>query len=259
MELAKSDPTTQHWAFATTIWEIFNRGRNLKDEPLETFKNNYNKSNLILPIDEDFPPEICKIISEGWSPQHIKEKRFNTQLIFQRLNNIKDYQLTQCEHSMSSTTSIWTMSESSNTSQNNVTCSLSHTSSTCSLHKSELFPEHEPLINCGELSCTQYRQSDYNEFFKSFHPQRYVHELKFGKLIVGEIIGEGHYGSVRKGEIQFYDSSKPPCQVAIKTLKNSREITRAEFEDFRQEIEIMKVSKRFLDIFYLYNISFFSN
>lgn len=185
---------------------------------------------MILPINEEIPSQIHDIISEGWSSD--KKRRFNTQLIFLRLANVcpgDDYQFLQYEDSMSSATSMCTLSETSNTSHHNETCSSSHTSSTCSLH-------HVSTNNGNS-----YTECDFNnDFWKRLKLQRYVQELEFGKLIYGEKIGEGHYGTVRKGEIEFYDPVKPPCKVAIKTLKDTCNIKTT--DDFRQEIDIMKVS-----------------
>lgn len=204
----------------------------MKNAPTDKFRENYKQTELILPINEEIPPQIHDIISEGWSSD-IK-RRFNTQLIFLRLANVcpgDDYQFLQYEDSMSSTTSMCTLSESSNASHNHETCSSSHTSSTCSLHHAS--------FNNGN----SYTECDFNnDFWKRLKLQRYVQELEFGKLIYGEKIGEGHYGTVRKGEIQFYDPTKPPCKVAIKTLKDTCNIKPSIFNDFSQEIDIMKVS-----------------
>lgn len=233
LEDAKLDKTTQHWAFATTIWEMFNGGGNLKNASPDRLKENYRQTKLILPINEEIPREIHNIISDGWSQE--KTRRFNTQLIFLRLSNVcseDDYQFLQNEDSMSSTTSICTLSESSNTSHHNdETCSSSRTSSTCSLDRDT------------SKNSDSYTKCDFNDdFWKRLKLQRYVQELEFGRLIYGEKIGEGHYGTVRKGEIQFYDLTKPPCKVAIKTLKDTYNMKSSVFDDFSQEIDIMKVN-----------------
>ncbi|KAL5275014.1 JAK2 family protein [Megaselia abdita] len=230
LECAKSDRTTPHWAFATTLWEMFHSRRSLKNEPTDQFKKMYKENELILTIEEETPPQIRDIIREGWSKN--PGNRFDTQHIFLRLLNVcprDQYELSTDYHSMSSNTSMCTLSESSNISLHNETCSSSHTSSTCSLH-------HEFSSN-GNDSCYTVPQ----DIFHNCHLQRYVQELSFGKLSYQEVIGTGHFGEVRKGEIQYHDPSKPPCKVAIKTLiKNSTSINPSELDDFISEIKIME-------------------
>lgn len=74
-EEAKSDLRSDVWAFATTLWEIFSRGR------MPTLKDFLN-SRRQLPKPVECPVDIYKIMLDGWNP------KFNQRLppqIFNRL------------------------------------------------------------------------------------------------------------------------------------------------------------------------------
>ncbi|KAL5292631.1 JAK2.2 family protein [Megaselia abdita] len=207
LERAKSDRTTQHWAFATTLWEMFHSGQNLEIKSIDQLKNLYEKHELILTIDEETPPEISDIIRDGWSRN--VWKRFDTQYIFQRLMNVcpSDYEELP-----------------------NITGSSNGTVSSC-------YTSNSSYSSHSDDSCDSAPQ----DIFQHFRLQRYVQELSFGKLCYQEIIGSGHFGEVRKGEIQYYDETKTPCKVAIKTLiSNSSCIKPSELDDFISEIKIME-------------------
>lgn len=67
-----------------------------------------------------------------------------------------------------------------------------------------------------------------------------VLEIKNGKVIFKEKIGEGHYGTVHLGEVRYNTPRNARELVAIKTLK-SLKVAKLN-DDFMREIEIMEVN-----------------
>lgn len=70
-----------------------------------------------------------------------------------------------------------------------------------------------------------------------------VLEIKNGKVIFKEKIGEGHYGTVHLGEVRYNTPTNARELVAIKTLKSLKAPKLS--DDFMREIEIMEVSGHF--------------
>lgn len=85
MEAAKKDTHTDFWAFSTTIWEIFARGKSPAGISPEILRQNYNRDGAILPQELDCPEAMFETMMDGWSMQ--QEEQFNHQKIFQAINN----------------------------------------------------------------------------------------------------------------------------------------------------------------------------
>lgn len=68
LEGSKADPYAELWAFATTVWEIFSRGRALDKVRVDKLRENYSRFGGILPLpSKDCPTQIFATILEGWS------------------------------------------------------------------------------------------------------------------------------------------------------------------------------------------------
>lgn len=77
------------WAFATTVWEIFARGKTIGTVTSEFLRQNYNNCGGILPVpSDDCPYEMTQVMMDGWSME--PEKNFNHMQIFQRLIFVKE-------------------------------------------------------------------------------------------------------------------------------------------------------------------------
>lgn len=85
---AKKSHDIDLWAFATTVWEIFARGKTIGAVTSEFLRQNYNKCGGILPVPDDCPYEMFQVMMDGWSME--PGKNFNHMQIFQRLIFIKE-------------------------------------------------------------------------------------------------------------------------------------------------------------------------
>lgn len=90
LEGAKQDSSTQLWAFATTIYEIFSRGQLSLDQlkQRDLIRNRTIDGGILKPLNQRLcPPEMYNTIMDGWSDD--PDKRFSHHDIFTRLNAIK--------------------------------------------------------------------------------------------------------------------------------------------------------------------------
>lgn len=241
LELAKLDPDAELWAFATTVWEIFSRGKPLEKIGVETLRENYSRSRAILPIPaKDCPEQMYLTMMSGWSQD--PDKRFNQQLIFSRLASIKE----SISSNYSSVDEMTTTTSVDSTSVRSKNSAMSTYTDETMINGSS---GSEPSLN----SYSDYSRNDdrtpllhhQNGITHPMYPQSYFDEtpsvvpLSNGKVIYKEKIGEGHYGTVHRGEFHFYSINYEPVQVAIKTLKSCFSSPHANL-DFMREIQIMK-------------------
>lgn len=90
------------------------------------------------------------------------------------------------------------------------------------------------------------RHNGFGDDGKGFSFQNYftttpsVLEIRNGKVIFKNKIGEGHYGTVHLGEVRYNSPNNAREYVAIKTLKSVRAPQLS--DDFMREIEIMEVT-----------------
>ncbi|XP_030380695.1 tyrosine-protein kinase hopscotch [Scaptodrosophila lebanonensis] len=222
LELAKKDHSTQFWAFATTVWEIFARGNSslerLTQEDL--IKNKVTYANILKSHDHSIcPPEIELIIMDGWNED--PDKRFNHLNIYIRLNVIKnrierpDYESPDAEVVLSDTNSQGSRDDDNNDNDNDENNESAQTVG----HNPMMLMERGPIFpfNC-DFICTR------------------VLLVEDGKVIYQEkdVIGEGHYGCVYRGKLELNDPSCGSKLVAIKKLKTVKVAN-----DFDREISIM--------------------
>ncbi|ALC49431.1 hop, partial [Drosophila busckii] len=185
LEAAKLDPSTQLWAFATTMYEIFSRGQIALEqfEQRDLIQHRSLHSFILRPLHRRLcPPEMTETIMDGWSDD--PDNRFNLHTIFTRLNEIKNR-----------------------------------------LQRPYDMPQNEAESRLN------------SEFFVNSHDMPLVMPLEDCKVKYREKdkIGQGHYGTVYLGELEYDDKNRPKEQVAIKKLR-SMQVT----EDFLREIEIMR-------------------
>jgi len=103
LEAAKQDSSTQLWAFATTIYEIFSRGQFALDrlKQIDLIQNRARDGGILKPLHKRLcPGEMYVTIMDGWSDD--PDKRFSHHNIFDRLNVIKtrlqrDYSMPETE------------------------------------------------------------------------------------------------------------------------------------------------------------------
>ncbi|KAH8386967.1 hypothetical protein KR093_003757, partial [Drosophila rubida] len=186
LEAAKQDSSTQLWAFATTIYEIFSRAQCAPDrmKQRDLIRNRSIDGGILKPLHQRLcPAEMYNTIMDGWSDD--PDKRFSHHDIFTRLNAIKTR-----------------------------------------LQRNYDVPETEAESRNGP-----------GEFFANTHDLPLVMQLSDCKVVYREKhkIGQGHYGTVYRGELEYHDKDRPTEQVAIKKLKTVQ-VT----NDFIREIDIMR-------------------
>lgn len=225
-ERAKLEPTTQHWAFATTVLQIYSNGKELTNISPDILETNYEEHGWILPLKKDvFMFPISQIILDGWSLPD-KKNRFNTPLIFQRLRDTEDDEK-HYDHIHSSAASD---SDYSSDNESSTNC---YSSCSRSLQGQDERLQEQSRANNDLIGFVQPVQYELN--VANWKPN--------SKLIVGELIGKGHYGVVNKGELQHKKEEEKIelQQVAVKIIKNDHNRTPSEFKNFLKEIDIMTV------------------
>ncbi|KAH8416569.1 hypothetical protein KR222_009855 [Zaprionus bogoriensis] len=220
LEAAKLDSSTQLWAFATTIYEIFSRGQ----FALERLTQNeliHNRSidggilkQLSLRV---CPNEMYETIMDGWSDD--PDKRFCHHDIFTRLNAIKTRLQRNYDVPQTEIESCEYVEDAEYSSKYN---DMSNGHSGLSNGRQELDGAEKMRQLTGPAGQTSHLQmviqlSDCN--------LRYCEK---------DSIGQGHYGTVYRGLLQYHDE-RPSELVAIKKLKTVQ-VT----NDFIREIEIMR-------------------
>ncbi|XP_017045576.1 LOW QUALITY PROTEIN: tyrosine-protein kinase hopscotch [Drosophila ficusphila] len=198
LQAAKLDQNTQLWAFATTIYEIFSR---CKDDLRrlrqdELIRQRNLDGNILKTLDPDICPSlIFETIMDGWSDD--EDKRFRHHELFSRLNTIKAEILPNYMPPPEIATN--------GTGDEEV------------VEKSADLPCHYPFPGSHMLMVIPLT-----------HECRVIYNM-------ANKIGQGHYGTVYKGHLEFNDKDQPREQVAIKMLNTTQVST-----DFQREIGIMR-------------------
>ncbi|KAH8272766.1 hypothetical protein KR026_010763, partial [Drosophila bipectinata] len=197
LQAAKNDIHVQFWAFATTTYEIFSRcQRDLRTLRQEDLRRQRNMDGNIL---EPLDADICpSLISETIMDGWSDEfqKRFSPHLIFARLSIIKDQYATDYMPAPGFDTNGTT--DEYRSESHNIPCPIP-------------FPKSN-LCMVVELNDCRLIFSTANQ------------------------IGQGHYGVVYRGQLEYYDKDRSPEQVAIKQLTNNMHVS----ADFLREIDIMR-------------------
>ncbi|XP_055375626.1 tyrosine-protein kinase hopscotch [Condylostylus longicornis] len=241
LERAKKDLSSEFWAFATVLWEIFSYGA-----PVDLFDTNGLQRNLretgsILPLPENCPEDMKITIMDGYCLD--PEQRFNRQLIFSRLSAIKEENYSNYDTPLTETTSLDTQSTRSSEGSRTTgqtTCDNCSEPSSCSDFST---CDRIPLIHNSRQRHNSHNGcvNQFNGFPTSasyFADTPLATQLSDGSTVVQyEKIGEGHYGTVYRGVIH-YSHNRGSKKVAIKTLKP--DFHKHLSEDFEREINIMK-------------------
>ncbi|XP_034487752.1 tyrosine-protein kinase hopscotch [Drosophila innubila] len=226
LEAAKQDSSTQLWAFATTIYEIFSRGQFALDrlKQLDLIQNRARDGGILKQLHKRLcPGEMYETIMDGWSDD--PDKRFSHHVIFTRLNAIKtslqrNYDVPETE------------AESLDGDDGDFNGEFTAMSNGHGLPNGR----HESECQMDD-SISNNLFSGPGEFFANSHDLPLVMQLSDCKVIYREKdkIGQGHYGTVFRGEVEYHDRSRPTEQVAIKKLKTVQ-VT----NDFIREMDIMR-------------------
>lgn len=257
MERAKTCYRTDIWAYATTLWQMFNRGyvptsREVKstfDFEKNDFNNlmssfQYNVWKMRLPKPPNCPRDVYELMIESWDVA--PDRRVAPQMIFAKLTAAR---------AMASHTYATIRSEDRSMLPSNGSVSSTRTEDTLvTSHSDADFTER--ISNGSQASTISdpfiydtddlHQQTQNGKIILSntidFSPISGIEnsdgviETDDGhRLILQGQIGRGHYGVVFKGQYECEDKS---IVVAIKRL-NATPSKRA-LRDFEREINIMK-------------------
>ncbi|XP_055912782.1 tyrosine-protein kinase hopscotch [Eupeodes corollae] len=195
------DLSSELWAFATTMWEIFSRGEPIQGLTVKQLTYTQRETGGILEIPREWHDDIRDIIMNGWS---INEIRFDKMNILRKLNKLIKKDEALCSE-ISQPFTDDDIEPSTNSTSSNET---------------------------GNICDDEEDAAMFSDMLEMATVQR----ITQGKLIRKVKIGEGHYGVVYRGEIEYHNETRR--EVAIKVLKNSDGGCIG--EDFNREIDIMQ-------------------
>ncbi|XP_016939268.1 tyrosine-protein kinase hopscotch [Drosophila suzukii] len=197
LQAAKLDQYTQLWAFATTIYEIFSRCKDdLRNLTQDQLIRQRNTDGNILKM---LDPDLCPTLMFETIMDgwsDDEEKRFSHHDIFSRLNTIKAVILPNYMPPPDLATNG---------------------------------AGEEEIVDRSDVPCNYpFPRSNMLMVIPLTSECRVIYNME-------NMIGQGHYGTVFKGHLEFNDKDHPREQVAIKMLNTMQVST-----DFHREIGIMR-------------------
>lgn len=253
LELTKRSPAADVWAFATTLWEIFTFAE-CSPPGDHTQAMKFYRNGQRLPQPPKCPNDVYQVMLECWDVDQYKRKkpqaimRDISQIFYEMYNSRRthSYAKIPVRHDDSlSTPSTSTVSLVSNNTES--TCigvldDLVELSDSAEEFKSDFtFNGDDNSPCCDFQNFMSFDFSAISNSLDSLNSLQSVFELDNNcNVILQGKIGQGHYGDVYKGMLEYIPSNeeKPPRQVAVKKLK-----TNADSSTFYREIEIMKMLK----------------
>ncbi|KAJ8678849.1 hypothetical protein QAD02_014636 [Eretmocerus hayati] len=291
-DLAKRSTQADVWAVATTLWEIFSRGQMLpppestgvlKKEGTDAIKKDctdaikkYYASGKRLPIPNNCPPEVYKLMNDCWG--EFGGPRKQPQAIMRDINQIK-YQVYNSRRSHAYATAFPRRNNGSElVDDDNSEMNENNSSSDCDSRSSSLFTDRTslpwddtednsggnshgdwsgfPLIDTDDVlstylgwwtktnsTCDDPGNDEYDNDGSLLGQMQSIFELDADcNVILQGRIGQGFYGEVYLGTLERESvKDAEPQQVAVKKLK--MRALEADLRDFEREIDIMKTLK----------------
>ncbi|XP_065168066.1 tyrosine-protein kinase hopscotch-like [Atheta coriaria] len=253
---ARQSHTTDVWAFATTVHEIYMQGEPIENTADAEIMKQFYISGKRLPIPKLCPPEIYSILLECWNTDPASRKRpqeimrdFN-QMLYEVYNSRQEHVYAQVKsfdtRSLESSLSMATETTSIAGTEDN------HSIEDYNMSKWSLDDDNTSLIlppALNELDNNLFspnlaHHSMFNTRKAYLSGLSYVYDLDQDyRVILQGRIGQGFYGEVYKGMLEpVLDNNKPYSeenrQVAVKKLKSSA--TGSGQKEFEEEIKIMK-------------------
>ncbi|XP_077293855.1 tyrosine-protein kinase hopscotch [Arctopsyche grandis] len=244
-------PSSDVWAFATTLWEIFSYGKSPADTKQPLAAHNYlNGHRLVKPV--ECPREIYGIMRSCWHAD--PHSRCRPQLIMRDVNHLF-YQVYNSRLSHSYAT-VSPRSGNSNILKSGEDCLVNflsasdaegNASSICNSRQTSLTDDGETLDDDDTISSdfsTIHADFDFSnrDFMQSQTENCLQSIFEFGdyNVVLQGLVGRGFYGFVFKGSLQK-DGECESRLVAVKKLISNSE--KSQLEDFDQEIKIAKTLK----------------
>lgn len=256
MERAKTCYRTDIWAYATTLWQMFNRGYVPTSREVKStfdFKPNcftiflssfqYNMWKMRLPPPPDCPRDVYELMIESWDVA--PDRRVAPQMIFAKLTAARAmaghaYTAVKTKTNFSNGSVISTQTDETLVTSNSdadFTERISNGSQASTMLSSDSFiyetdDLHQQTQN-GKIILSN--TTDFSPISGIENSDGVIETDDGHRLILQGQIGRGHYGVVFKGQYECEDKS---IVVAIKRL-NATPSKRA-LRDFEREINIMK-------------------
>ncbi|CAG9813018.1 unnamed protein product [Phaedon cochleariae] len=266
LDYAKRSIEADVWSFATTLWEIFMYGEEIKHTDHVQARRWY-LSGKRLPQPNSCAKEIYSLMRECWDMDPHKRKkpqaimRDINQILYQVYNSRRTHSYAKVFNKSSALQNVAGSSVNSLCSNNTDTTAvysddlvgaseLSDKSSLSEVGSQHWLMEAQDLVNLEESSFYDWSHifSNFNistatTSLDSLNSMQSVFELdgNYNVVLQGRI-GQGFYGEVYKGTLECVDGQEQePRQVAVKKLKSSA--VSSCLQDFEREINIMKSLK----------------
>lgn len=270
LDYAKRSTAADVWAFATTLWEIFTLGEEIKiTDHVEAMR--WYVSGKRLPQPTLCDKDIYDLMRECWDADPHRRKqpqavmRDINQILYQVYNSRRTHSYAKVFAKSNQT--LQTVPASST---NSLTLTIA-TQSTFMGYNDDLIAATEVendmsassnvrsqsenwLVNSEELDLLNYEDSyscDFSNILSNFNfstattsldsinSLQSIFELDPDcSVVLQGRIGQGFYGEVYKGTLEYPENSEEPKIVAIKKLKTTA--VSDCMQDFEREINIMK-------------------
>ncbi|CAH1364546.1 tyrosine-protein kinase hopscotch [Tenebrio molitor] len=270
LDYAKRSTAADVWAFATTLWEIFTLGEEIKiTDHVEAMR--WYVSGKRLPQPSLCDKDIYDLMRECWDADPHRRKqpqavmRDINQILYQVYNSRRTHSYAKVFAKSNQT--LQTVPASST---NSLTLTIA-TQSTFMGYNDDLIAATEVendmsassnvrsqsenwLVNSEELDLLNYEDSyscDFSNILSNFNfstattsldsinSLQSIFELDPDcSVVLQGRIGQGFYGEVYKGTLEYPENSEEPKIVAIKKLKTTA--VSDCMQDFEREINIMK-------------------
>ncbi|XP_044265655.1 tyrosine-protein kinase hopscotch [Tribolium madens] len=268
LDYAKRSTAADVWAFATTLWEIFVLGEEIKTtDHVETMR--WYASGKRLPCPPICDKDIYELMLECWNADPHRRKqpqaimRDINQILYQVYNSRRTHSyakiFTKSNSTLQTVAASSTYSLASNTTQSTfmvnsedliAASEIESDSSAPSSYRSQsqncFLNSQEVLNNEDTYSCdfsnilSNFNFSTVTTSLDSINSLQSILELDQDcSVVLQGRIGQGFYGEVYKGTLEYPGNPEiEPRIVAIKKLKSST--LSSCLQDFEREINIMK-------------------
>lgn len=272
MSLAKRSVMGDIWAFATTLWEVFSYGQSPTDtNPVLTARSYENGDRLLRPA--RCPGEVWALMRQCWQPDPLRPQeimRDMNHMLHREYVPIHEYEepkisLEQNEHADTVSSDRFIPSELSDAGSNKSLISdgsVPSMNGTLSDQYDNPFADNKSFNSMDSMSGLSYalggaarpssglssvcagRALDHEPDELGAAPRLMESIVSQGKTYLVTLIkkiGSGNYGHVYKGWMERDNQESQRREVAVKKLtRQASERNGTLYEDFRNELEIMK-------------------
>ncbi|XP_050532080.1 tyrosine-protein kinase hopscotch [Daktulosphaira vitifoliae] len=258
VELARKSPQADIWALSSTLWELFNYGVVLPEvQNVEFFKKKFEK-NIRMPKPDCCSDDLYHIMCECWDSDPFIRKKPQATLRDLRQIWLQIYSSPQHEYTPIKKEEIF--QDDVTCSDATIYCTSDYTNETYMDTVSSSFSGSETKsdfidFNSNPDDTKSYQNENpilgastsFNQFMNQLTSQEEIkcnmqnalncrektYKFKNNTLSLHQVIGQGFYGVVLEGLLEYNNNLKR--KVAVKHMKRSFQI-----EDFQREITIIQ-------------------